>query len=349
MVTIIIGVGILSLPSDIALIMGNDGWIGILLGGLITIPFIIMIDKLFKLFPNRDFFQLGKEIIHPWTFKFLLIIFWFYSILLLSISVRIFADIMKTYLLETTPTEIIIFTMLLATSYIARCQIETLARMAVIIYPIIFAFVIFLLLISIHSGDFTNIFPVFRLDWKSILKGISTVIFSYGGYEFSLLVLPMAENKDKTLKYNLKGILIVIGIYLIVYFITLSQYGIYQLKREIWPTIALVKEVDLPGFFVENLDGIVLSIWIMAIYGSLGPVFHFSGVILGDLLNTKTHKIYILPLIPVIYTISLLPKNIVETDAILWGVLKYFSIVAIMVIPSILFFLGSIRKRRGKL
>ncbi len=75
MVTIIIGVGILSLPSDIAIVMGNDGWIGILLGGLITIPFIIMIDRLFKLYPNRDFFQLGKEIIHPIGFKFLLLIF----------------------------------------------------------------------------------------------------------------------------------------------------------------------------------------------------------------------------------------------------------------------------------
>lgn len=61
MVTIIIGVGILSLPSDIAIVMGNDGWIGILLGGLITIPFIIMIDRLFKLYPNRDFFSIGKR------------------------------------------------------------------------------------------------------------------------------------------------------------------------------------------------------------------------------------------------------------------------------------------------
>ncbi|NMA87025.1 MAG: GerAB/ArcD/ProY family transporter, partial [Tissierellia bacterium] len=147
MVTIIIGVGILSLPSDIAIVMGNDGWIGILLGGLITIPFIIMIDRLFKLYPNRDFFQLGKEIIHPIGFKFLLLIFFAYSILLLSVSIRIFADTIEVYLLETTPTEVIIITMLLATSYIARCQIETIARIAVMIYPIIFGFVLFLLII----------------------------------------------------------------------------------------------------------------------------------------------------------------------------------------------------------
>ncbi len=31
-ITIVIGIGILSLPSDVAMIMENDGWIGILIG-----------------------------------------------------------------------------------------------------------------------------------------------------------------------------------------------------------------------------------------------------------------------------------------------------------------------------
>lgn len=346
MVTITIGVGILSLPSDIAMKMGNDGWLGILLGGLITIPFIIMIDRLFKLYPNKDFFQMGKEVVRPLGFKFVLLIFLIYNVLTISVSIRIFTDIMKTYLLETTPAEIIIITMLLATSYIARCQIQTIGRMAVIIYPIILGFIIFLLIISIPNMDLTNIYPILRLDYKSILRGISTAIFSYTGYEFILLVLPMAENREKALKYSLNGMLLVIGIYLIVFFVTLSQYGVHQLKREIWPTIALVKEVDLPGAFLENLDGIVLAAWVMVVYGTVGPLLNFSGIAIAEILNTKSHKIYILPLIPIIYTIAILPKSLVKTDEILWGILKYFSITATMIVPTILFLLGLFKSRR---
>lgn len=346
MVTVVIGVGILSLPSDMALILNNDGWIGILLGGLITIPFIIMIDKMFKFYPNRSFFQLGKEIMNPIVFKFILIILLLYNILILSLSVRIFADVIKTYLLETTPIEVIIITMLLSVSYIARSQIEAIARMAVIIYPIILGFIIFLLIINIPNMDLTNIYPIFQADYKSIIRGIIIAIFSYAGYEFTMLVLPIAEDSQNTLRCNINGILLIIGIYLIVFFITISQYGIHQLKREIWPTIAIVKEVDLPGFFLENLDGIVMAVWVMVVYGTMGPFLHSSGVILSDILNTREHEYLILPILPIIYIIGIYPKNLAQVEQIMGKVFYYFSIVSIMLIPTILFILALIKKRR---
>ena len=345
-VAIIIGVGILSLPSDMATILDNDGWVGILLGGLITIPFIIMIDKIFKLYPNKNFFQLGKEIMHPIIFKFILTIILFYNILLLSLSVRIFSDVIKTYLLETTPLEIIIITMLLAVSYIARSQIETIARMAVMIYPIILGFIIFLIIINIPNLDISNIYPIFNMNYKLLPKGILTALFSYAGYEFIILVLPLVEDSRETLKSSLKGISLVIGIYLIVFFITLSQYGVHQLKREIWPTIAIVKEVDLPGYFLENLDGIVMAIWVMVVYGTLGPFLHSAGVILSDILNTREHESLIFPIIPIIYILAVYPENLVQVENILGKVFNYLSLITIFIIPAILFILAIIKKRR---
>ena len=345
-VTVVIGVGILSLPSDMAVVLDNDGWIGILLGGLITIPFIIMIDKIFKAYPNKNFFQLGKEIVHPIIFKFMLIIFLIYNILFLSLSVRIFADVIKTYLLETTPIEIIIITMLLAISYIARSQIEVLARMAVVIYPIILGFIIFLIIINIPNIDITNIYPIFNLNYKMLPKGILRALFSYTGYEIIILAFPIAEDSQKTLKSSLKAISLVIAIYLIVFFITLSQYGIHQLKREIWPTVAIIKEVDLPGYFLENLDGIVMAIWVMVVYGTIGPFLHAAGVILSNILNTREHESLIFPLIPIVYILALYPKNLVEIEKIMGKILNYVSLVAIILIPTILFILAMIKKRR---
>lgn len=344
-VTIVVGVGVLSLPSDMAVRMNNDGWLGILIGGLITIPFIILIDKLFKLYPNKNLFEIGRDTMPNILFKLFMTIFLIYNIVLLSYVIRIFADTIKTYLLETTPTEVIVFSILLATSYIARSQLEVIARMAVMIYPIIIGFIIFLIIISIPSADFSNILPIFRVDYKAIIRGVLMSIFAYSGYEFILLVLPLAENPDKTLRYSLNGMFIIIGIYLLSFFISLSQYGIHQLKRQIWPTIALVKEVDLPGYFLQNLDGIVMALWVMVVYGTIGPALHFSGVILSDILNTKNHELYILPLIPVIYIISLLPKSLVETDETLGILLRPLSIIAIMIIPTILYILAKVKKK----
>ena len=348
MVTIVIGVGILSLPSDIAMVLNNDGWVAILIGGLIAIPFIIMIDRLFKMYPGKTFFQLGRELLNPIFFKLLLIIALFYIVVLLAYTSRIFADVMKAYLLETTPTEVIIITMLLAISYIARSQIEVISRMAVIIYPIIIGFIIFLIVINLPNLDFTNIYPIFDIDYKMIPKGIMIALYSYEGYEFMILTYPFVEDNKKTLRYSLNGIFIVIGIYLIVFFITLSQYGVHQLQREIWPTIAIVKEVNLPGYFLENLDGIVMAAWVMVVYGTMGPFLHSSGTILSDIFNTRVHEIFILPLLPIIYIISLLPENLVQTTKFLGKILNYLSIAAIIIIPTIMFIAAKIKKRREK-
>lgn len=348
MVTIVIGVGILSLPSDMATILNNDGWIAILVGGLITIPFIMIINKLFKMYPGKTFFGLGKELLGPIIFNVFLIVALFYIILLLAYTSRIFADIIKAYLLETTPTEVIIITMLLAISYIARSQIEIIARMAVIIYPIIIGFIIFLIIVNLPNSDFTNLYPILDIDYKMLPKGIMTALFSYAGYEFIILTYPFAEDNSSALKYSLRGMFIVIGIYLIVFFITLSQYGVHQLKREIWPTIAVIKEVDLPGYFLENLDGIVMAVWVMVIYGTMGPFLHSSGTILSSIFNTRIHEIFILPSLPIIYIIALLPGNLVETNEILGKILNYFSLATIIIIPTIMFIVACIKKRRNK-
>ena len=347
-VTTIIGVGILSLPSDVAMILNSGGWLAIVIGGIVLVPFFIMLDKLFKMYPEKSFFQIGREVMNPIILNLFLIIFLAYTIVLLSYTNRVFAEVIKAYLLETTPIEIIILTMLLAISYIARSQIEAVARMAVMIYPIIIGFIIFLILVNLPNTDFTNIYPLLDMDYKLIPWGVASVFFSYIGYEIIILAFNFSEDNSKSLKYSLRGLFIVIGVYLIVYFITLSQYGIHQLKREIWPTIAIVKEVDLPGYFVENLDGIVMAIWVMVVYGTMGPIFHSGGVILSNIFKTDIHEIFILPLIPIIYIIALLPENLVEVNEVLGRILDYFALAAIIVIPTIIFILAIIKKRREK-
>lgn len=150
-------------------------------------------------------------------FNILLIIILTYCIILLSYACRIFAEVIKAYLLETTPTEVIILTMLIAITYVARSKLEVIARVAVIIYPIILGFIIFLIVVNLPNADYTNIYPILDINYKVIPRGIMAVIFSYAGYEILLLALPFSENNKSSLKYCTKGMLIVIGVYLIVF------------------------------------------------------------------------------------------------------------------------------------
>lgn len=346
LITTVIGVGILSLPSDVAMILDTGGWVAIVISGLLIIPFIIIIDKLFKMYPGKSFFQIGEEVINPVVFNLFLGIVLLYIVVSLSYGTRVFAEVIKAYLLETTPTEVIIITMLVAISYIARSQIEVVARMAVMIYPIIIGFIIFLVLVNLPHMDYTNIYPIFNINYKGIPKGIFTTFFSYTGYEILILTFHLSEDRDKSLKYSLRGLFTVMGIYLIIFFITLSQYGIFQLKREIWPSIAIVKEVDLPGYFLENLDGIVMAAWVMVVYGTMGPFLYSSGIVLSNVLKTKIHEVFIPFFLPIIYIIALLPDNLVQVDEIIGPTLNYLALTSIFIIPTIIFISAYIKRRK---
>ena len=208
-VSMMVGVGILSLPSAVANVMGNDGWIGILLGGILNVPFIIIINKIFQLYPDKDFFEIGRDVLSPVIFNIFLVGFLVYVILLASYVTRNFVEVIRVFLLDTTPTEIIIVTFILATSYIARSEIDIIGRAGYHIYPIIIGFAVFITVVSIPSADFTNLLPVFQSNIRLVPKGIGISFFSYVGFEILLLTIPYAEKKEKTLKYSLMALAIV--------------------------------------------------------------------------------------------------------------------------------------------
>lgn len=348
LVTTIIGVGILSLPSNIAVVLDNDGWIAVLVSGLLIIPFILIIDKLFKMYPNKTIFEIGEEVLGKFIFKIFLIIIAIYATITLAYSIRVFGEVIKAYLLERTPIAVIIITMLLATSYVSRAEIEILGRVATMVYPVLLALFIFLFLINMPKSDYTDILPLFNADFTKLPRGIMVTIFSYAGYEIIMLAYPLTDNRKDTLKYALRGLFIVIGIYLAAFFISLSQLGVNQLKRTLWPTIAIAKEVDLPGYFLENLDGIVIALWVLIVYTSVGPLFYIGGKTLSYIFNIKSHDVFILPLIPIIYLISMIPDNIISVYDEMGRILSYFLIASIMAVPAIIFFAALIKRRRRR-
>lgn len=347
-VSTVVGIGILGLPSKIAAVLGNDGWIAIILGGLLIVPIIIFMNKIFQFYPGKDFFQIGHEVLGKWVFNSFLLIFLFYLIMLASFVTRNMAEIVKAFLLETTPTEVIIITFILVTSYIARSDINIIGRISYHVYPIILGFVIIVTLITLTGLDFTNMLPLFQSNIKDFPKGIGITFFSYLGFEILLFVLPFAEEREKTVKYSLIGIGFVIVMYLIIFVISLSQYGLEHLQRQLFPTLALIKEVDLPGFFIENLDGVVMGVWVLVIAGTMGPVYYSAGKVISNLFSTKSHDLFIIPLLPIIYLVSLIPQSLIEVNVVLAKMINYCGLISIVLMPALIFCIGYYKIRRSE-
>lgn len=346
MVSTIIGIGILTLPNVIVLELGNDGWIGIILGGLLMLPSIIAINKIFQLYPDRDFFEIGKIVLGKWILNIFLILSLVYLIASMSLISRNLGEITKAFLLETTPIEVIIISFILTTSYIARSEIEIISRAAYHIYPIILGFIIFLIIVTLPDIDLSNALPAFQLDIGKLPKAIMISFFSYLGFEILLFSIPYVEDKRKTLKSSLVGIGLVIFINVLIFFITLSQYGSHYLGRQIFPTLSVIKEVDLPGLFIENLDGLAMAFWVLIVFASMAPIYYITGKILSKIISTKDHSLFILPLLPIIYILSLMPQNIIQVSSSLGNIINYSGFVSVVIMPIIIYIVGYLKTRK---
>lgn len=348
LVSITVGGGALTLPDTLTNIMGKDGWISILLTGILIIPILWIINQLFIDHPNKDYFEIIKSTLGNIVLYIYMAILGVYFIILLAFITRNLGELVKTFLLPNTPVEIIIVLFILACSYIAIYEVDSIARAGYFIYPIIILTIFVLLLISLPTADFTDILPMFQSDISQLPKGIMASFFSFGGYEILLFTLPYVEDNKKTFKSSLLGLAIIIITYTSIFIVNISQFNVEQIKRQIYPTLMLAKHIDLPGYFLQNLDGIFMSIWVLIIFASMSPIYFVAGKTLSKIVKSQDHKYFICGLIPIIYFLALIPQNVAKSFITFGKYLNILGIISTIIFPIIIFVVGRVKKKVAK-
>lgn len=340
-----IGVGVLSLPNTLANTLQNNGWIAIIFSGLLIIPVMAVITRIFLMYPDKDIFQIGNETLGPVFFTICLLFVAAYFIVFSAIVSRILGELIKAFLLPITPLEVIVFIFILTTSYITSFEIDAIVRTGFFVYPIIIFFTLLIVFVSLPNADFSNLLPIYNVKLKNISMGIRDAYFSFAGFEMTIFALPYVEDKKKTFKSSVYAIIIVTLVYFALYVMSVSHFSIEQLKRQQFPVLQLVKQVDLPGFFIENLDGLVMAIWVIVVFATLAPAYFSAGKTISKILRVKNHKYIIWILVPIIYKVSLIPESLVvvqKRNAMYFNVLGFISVV---IIPILILVVGTIRKK----
>lgn len=341
----IIGVGVLTLPRTIVEIAGSDGWMLIGLAGISSTVLSLIIYSLNKRFPNQTIIEYSKELV-GWPLSIIIgMVYITYYIILSAFSIRIFGEVLKMYLLPKTPIEVITITLLLATSYLVRNGLESVVRFyEIMILPMFVPY--FITLISgTFQGDFTNILPVFQTSITTLLQGSFEVIFSFIGFEALLLFTPFVENQKSIKKTLIIVIFIITLIYIASALIIIANFGVHETKNLIWPLMAYIKSIQIPGAFIEQLEGVIMAIWVMFIYTTLATLYFSAAFLCSRVFKAREHSIFVVPLLPIIYLLSLLPRNVAQ----LYDWLGVFSVYAGtligVAIPIFLLMVAKVRKK----
>ena len=347
LIATIVSVGVFSMPADIAEGAGSDAWFIVVLAGVINALAAVVIVKLNSRFPGKTIAEYGPLIIGKAPGKILLLIFAAYLTMVIAFETRAFTEIVKMFLLFRTPTEVIVLCLLLVAVYIVRGGIECIARMCEILFPLIF--IPFLLILSpgVTMANPENLLPVFQNIPEKIMTTFPGTAYSFGGLELLLFYIGFMKKPKKALKPVLGALLFVTMFFTFTVALCVAYFGAKATPYFIWPLLSYIRSINIPGLFIERLDGIALSIWTLTVFSTIIAAFYITVYSISKALNTKESKQFALPLVIVVYYLALQPDSIVQLFE--WGdiIFPYFTSALMYVVPVLLLILSYVRGLGG--
>lgn len=348
LVVTIIGVGILTLPRDVSEVGGTDGWILIIIAGILSILESLIIHGLSMRFPNQTIIEYSRELVGSSVSILIGIIIALYYLIFSAFGARIFGEVVKTFLLPRTPIEMIMVTLLLVVAYLVRNDLEGIVRFYELAIIIMFVPYFLALFTGITDLDFTNLLPIFQTPFKTLFQGSFQIIFSYIGIETIFLLIPFVSDQKNIKKTLLISISSVIFIYLISIVFVVATFGVDTIKDLIWPLMGYMKSIEIPGGFIEQLEGVIMATWVFISYTTLSTTYFLSAFTLSRVTKTKEHSFFVTALLPVIYVLAVLPGNVAQLYHWLGIFSMYAGTLVIIVIPLFLFLVAKVRKKGVK-
>ncbi|GAA5346142.1 GerAB/ArcD/ProY family transporter [Planifilum fimeticola] len=358
MVQSVIGVGVLLFPRAMAQEAGTDGLLMIPLVGILSGVMLFAISKLGALFPGLSIVGITREVLGikriPWLGKIL-------SILVLAVFLinwvggmvvvtRTFGQVLVTAVFRKTPIVVVMLMLVAAAAYVSYSRVQVLARFNEFLLPLIYAPGILLIAALIQVGELEHVFPLFQADWKQLLKGSSTALFSYTGFEVALVFMGAYQEPKKALRPYLTAMFVITMFgYWLTYLACLAVFGREELTRLSWPVLELVKSVHIPGMILERLESAVLAIWVIAVFTTLTNTIFAVVQTLHSFLDLadRRRKWITLAVGGIIYGVALWPTNIYELGK--WGeLIGYWWFFSILLVPPLLYVIARIRRKRGE-
>lgn len=327
---------LMTYPRSLVSVSGNSAWVSVLCGSLAAILIFFIVVKIYPI--RKNIIQIAGETGGtPLKIITGVTVFALMTLNLLSL-IRIFPEIIKLVLLQTTYIELIGLTFIASLVIGGMCGIKSIARVHSIFIPIAAVFFTIFILLLLPSVNVNSIFPLFGKGYYSVfVDGLSSMsIFS----DLLLLniLLPYCENTDCYKNTGIKSIIVggvcataIMLMYCLTYAYPVSELfyiPVYQLERLI----------NLSSFF-SRFEALFQFIWTISIllYGSLYIA------VLSDVwqttFNLRASKPLLSPIAVMVVGAAMMADTVSEMVDFEFVVMKWIYIPAFL-LPILFGFLG---------
>jgi spore germination protein AB len=262
-----LGIGMLTLPRTITeKIHSTDGWIVLIFNGIAIALLICLLVVLLKKHKVANYYTYMEEAYGKWLSKLIGLVVVVYFIGVASFEVLAMSEMVWFYLLEETPVEIVILTMILASVHLLTGKIKAIAKACVFFLPLTIVIVLLIYLFSLRVVEIKNLQPVLAKGFLPVMKGMGSGTLSFFGIELFIFLFGIVKNQNKVRNGVLIGFFIPLILYVITYVLVVATLTVPEVKAVTWPTISFIQSYEVTGIFLERMELFLLITWILQFF-----------------------------------------------------------------------------------
>ena len=343
----IIGVEALALPSALSTEVKTDGWIVLLAAGFMAIFLMTLINSVAIKYPGKSMVEFGRELVPRPLADLISLIYMVEFIIIGGLVLKFFNEVISVFLLSKTPSQVINISMLLVAIYMVRSGIESMGRFFILSTVILLVPVLIKGLAILPDIEIINYLPVFNTSPIKILKAIPKTISSFAGFQILFFItFFVKEDKKNVRKYNIAAMGFIILMYLMTFLVTMGKYGENKLRIQLWPVMSLMRSIQIPSTFLENIDALVMSVWIVSVFTSLSVALYGSSFIFSRVLKTNEMKPFVIPVAALVLLVGNLPENIAEKIYYSNIAVNFISMITLAIVPITYFTISKIKDKK---
>ncbi|WP_127534242.1 GerAB/ArcD/ProY family transporter [Paenibacillus kobensis] len=259
----VLATSLLTAPGIVAIDAKQDMWISPI---WISSAGFILVWTLYKLnqaYPDQTLVEYAVSILGRFAGKTVAALYLVFVIFATANVLRQFTDFIKLTFLLTTPDFVISGCMLLVCWLVARSGIETVARLPMLLLPLVTLFVLMIYTPSIADIRFERLTPVMEKGAVPSLIGAFRLLSWMPAFSIMNFYMPYLNNRKHLLYWSL-GSVVVVTLTLSVTFVIVYTVIGAAVVNYTYPFMILARYISFTEFF-EHLESIVMMIWVIQI------------------------------------------------------------------------------------
>lgn len=342
-ISVQVGVGVLGFQPYI-LEAGHDGWIAVIVAGLMINGIIWIMYKLIKN-GKGDLIDIHQQAFGKWLGNLFSIGVIFYFIITAITVLRSYIEVVQVWIFPDMPTWSLALPFIMLTYYVVMGGFRTVVGISFfsVILP---SYLVLSFLFPLKFARWESLQPVFDVDLTSLFSASLKMTLSFVGFSILLVCHPYVKNGRETQKWAQLGTLATTLFYLLIEIITIIYYTADQLKVVTWPTLGLWKIAQLP--FVERFEFIGISTWLLVILPNITILLWAASRIGKRVFGYKQKYFLVIFLIILFLGCSFVEKreNISQLNTNVSIIGKYYNFVYLPFLFVIHYIAGKVRKSR---